>query len=42
MLKRLFTYWRLKHEFKRTHRQVVTVHENMQGDQWVTIRWELK
>ena len=42
IVQRYFTFLRLKREFKKTHKQVYTVHENMKGEQWVTCRWELK
>ena len=37
---RFFRFKKLVREFKRTHYQYYTIHQNMRGEEWVTVEWK--
>ena len=39
-IKKYFRFKRLVKEFKRSHYQAYTIHQNMKGEEWVTIEWK--
>lgn len=38
-VKMYFRFKRLVRNFKRTHEQVYTIHQNSKGEEWITIKW---
>ena len=38
-VKMYFRFKRLVRNFKRTHEQMYTIHQNSKGEEWITIKW---
>lgn len=41
-VRKYFRFKRLVKEFKKTHYQKYTIHQDMRGNEWVTVEWCLR